>query len=465
MPSVDEKTLTNLLHAACESDMLRWRLAYAEADSVTKYLKPLVGRSRVYPQFLPTQKSGRWSIKNPPMANFSDDCINPACTAHEIGRNKVNADCWSLRDIVVPDPGTVFYHFDWESIEAKLAAAYSGDDDDLATFASGDDIHSKTLLGMFWGLTEESRFAYAKNMSSVRGNLPGTTFVDNESQVLFSSLFELKTRIGGLLSSECEWYTILRSPDDNAGWAGRNCTSSQWKQARQPTGKFGSYVEGRTYPITQAQAWAAWVICGGPPPDWTGGNNWKRVAAKACRYSLAYGTDQRAIHQAKGIDDLARAANLTRKGIEAMALAYLKSKPKLVAWKYRVWDQIMATQEVRTPLGRRKRLFVTEEERARYRKTRRATESCRQGLNHLAQGQVAGMMNRTIIAIKARWPECRLAFQAHDGLTMVFPERVDPWPDLKEIVEKTWDMANGRSVQSVAEYDRVWSDGKKEHLR
>ena len=191
---------------------------------------------------------------------------------------------------------------------------------------------------------------------------------------------------------------------------------------------------------------------------------WQRQAAKTARYSLAYGTDERAIHQAKDIDLLARMAKLDRKGIEAMAKAYLKSKPKLVAWKYRVWEQIMDTQEVRTPLGRRKRLFVTEEERLAFRRTRKATESCRQGLNHLAQGQVAGMMNRTIIAIKARWPESRLAFQAHDGLTMVFPEATEAWPEVRGLVEREWVAGEGRTVISTAEYEKIYSDGTKEHL-
>lgn len=371
MPGVSEKELTKLAHEGWDSEIIRLRLQFAEADSVIKYVKPLVGVQRAHPRYLPTQKSGRWSTKNPPLPNFSANCINPQCPVQEEHR-AVREGCWSLRDVVRPDPGTYFIHWDWSAIEAKLAAAYSGDDEDLDLFARDADIHTVTYCKMY-GYT-----------------LPPNIMDPHKSP-------------------ECaEWRATMK---------------------------------------------------------WAGKDGWTRSSAKCCRYSLAYGADERAIHQAKDVDKLARLAGLDKKGIEAMAKAYLDSKPNLTAWKRRVWDGILRTQEVRTPLGRRKRLFITEEEREQYRRTGRATASCKEGLNHLAQGQVADMMNLTIIAIKKRWPECRLAFQAHDGHTSVWPEGVNPWPELREIVERTWQVGEGRTITSTADFERINANGTHEELK
>ncbi len=370
MPGIGEKELLRLKHDGVQSDILDLRLRYAEADSTRKYLALLVGLDRVHCQYLPTQKSGRWSTTKPPLPNFSANCINPRCSRAGVA-HRTGGECWSLRDLVVPEPGYWFLHWDWEAIEAKLAAAYSGDDEDLDLFSRGADIHTWTLCSMF--------------------GMPRPQNVMNP----------------------------YKAPEDEA-----------WRQ-----------ITGLFYKDT-----------------------WRRTAAKTCRFSLAYGADERAIHQAKDIDKLARLAGLDKAGVEAMAKAYLESKPKLRAWKRRVWDQIMKTQEVRTPLGRRKRLFVSSEEYVSYKKTGRATAACKEGLNHLAQGQVADMMNLTLIAIKRQWPECRLAYQAHDGLTTVWPESSNPWPVIREVVERTWDMGNGRMVKSTAEFERIGSDGEHRGL-
>lgn len=373
MPGIDERTLLRLVHDGCDSEMVRYRLRYAEGDSVLKYLRPLVGLERAHARYLPTQKSGRWSTKEPPWPNFSNDCINPTCelqgTDHRVGAAKM---CWSLRDIVVPDPGYMFIHFDYEAIEAKLAAGYSGDEEDLDLFARGADIHTWTLCSMF--------------------GLPKPKNVMNP----------------------------YKAPED-ADW--RAATGLQVK------------------------------------------DTWQRTGAKTCRFSLAYGSDERAIFQAKSIDQLAREAGLDRKGIEDMARRYLDSKPKLTAWKRRMWRHIIDKQEVRTPLGRRKRLFVSAEERAQFLKTGRATVSCREGTNHMAQAQVAGMLNRTIIAIKARWPESRLAMNLHDGFVGVFPETTKVWPDIRELVERDWELFDGVKIKSTAEFEIVYSDGRHEALR
>lgn len=366
MPSVDERTLLKLKHEGRESDLIDYRLRHEALQSTIKYLVPLMGKERVHPRYLPTQKSGRWSITGPPLPTFSDKCINPECTRED--EHMAGGACWSLRDVVVPDEGWYFLHFDWSAIEAKLAAAYSGDDEDLELFARDADIHTVTYCKMY--------------------KLPLPSDVMNP---------------------------------------------------------FGDEV------------WKAKV-------GLTTKNCWQRQGAKTSRYSLAYGVDHRAISEAKDIDLLARAAGLDKAGVEAMAKAYLDSKPKLVAWKRRVWNEIYDVQEVRTPSGRRKRLFISADEYIRWKKTGRPGDAGKQGLNHLAQGEVASQMNRTIIAIKRRWPESRLGFQSHDGYYGCFPETTDCWPEIRGIVEREWQVTEGRSIFSTAEFERINSDGTHEGL-
>lgn len=88
-----------------------------------KYTQP----KRVYPEMLPTQASGRWSIKRPPMVTIP----------HPI-----------QEDVILPDPGYAWVGWDLDAIEAKIVAAYSDDEEDLDAFAKGYDIHTITSCKM-----------------------------------------------------------------------------------------------------------------------------------------------------------------------------------------------------------------------------------------------------------------------------------------------------------------------------
>jgi hypothetical protein len=76
---------------------------------------------------------------------------------------------------------------------------------------------------------------------------------------------------------------------------------------------------------------------------------------------------------------------------------------------------------------------------------------------------VAGLMNRALIAIMRRWPECRLAYQSHDGAKLVFPETTECWPEIRGLVEHIMDVS-GHRVTFTATWGRIWADGRKEHL-
>ncbi len=366
MPGVKEKELLKLQQEGWDSDLIRLRLAHTSAESVLKYLRPIVGRSRVHPHMLPTQKSGRWSTTDPPLVNWSVQCISPGCAAAGWHVAKSTPVCWSLRDIVVPDPGTYFLKWDLDAIEAKLAAAYSGDERDLELFREGFDIHTITCCDMF--------------------GLPAPP--------------------------------DLRDPHNAAA----------------------------------SQLWRDTVL-------WGGKDDWRRVGAKTCRYALTYAEDERSIHLARDVEKMAP----TKKEREEIALRYLASKPKLRALKKRIWKQVIDTGETRTALGRRRRFFVNTEEREEWYQWERPGHACKEGFNHIFQGQVADMMNLTLIAVKRQWPEARLAYQSHDGAQWVFPDSVKCFPFIRRIVEREWEVA-GAKVVSTAGWSVIHDNGQKEEL-
>jgi len=115
------------------SPMLDLRLRYNEQTQIRdQYLAHVyhpdceVQPVRLYPQFLPTQASGRWSVTKPPLVNFPYD----------------------IRDVIVPDPGHVWVAWDLDAIEAKIVAAFSHDKDDLEAFNNRYDIHTITACRM-----------------------------------------------------------------------------------------------------------------------------------------------------------------------------------------------------------------------------------------------------------------------------------------------------------------------------
>lgn len=171
--SVESDALRRWKLRGGESPLLDARLKYMEVEGVARYVRMMGDiacqdcgfppsmhdgtyepacthfNGRVHPLMLPTQASGRWSTTGPPLVNFPPDCINPACpkagTEHACDTDL----CWSARDIVGPDEGWWFLHYDLDAIEAKWAAADAGDQDDLDAFANGWDIHTITACRGF----------------------------------------------------------------------------------------------------------------------------------------------------------------------------------------------------------------------------------------------------------------------------------------------------------------------------
>lgn len=83
---------------------------------------------RMYPDMLiHTQKTGRWSTVDPPIAQLPIE----------------------LRDIICPDPGEVWISWDWSAIEPRILAAYCGSRILERAFNEGIDLHTWTVCSTF----------------------------------------------------------------------------------------------------------------------------------------------------------------------------------------------------------------------------------------------------------------------------------------------------------------------------
>lgn len=126
--SIDADTMQRLLVNGIDHPVVRARLQFAKHNQIlTHYIQKMVGADRIFPDIKPTQASGRWSTSDPPLANFPE----------------------RIRDVVMPDPGWSWLGFDWHAIEAKIIAAESGDQEDLAAFRNGYDLHTMTMCRMY----------------------------------------------------------------------------------------------------------------------------------------------------------------------------------------------------------------------------------------------------------------------------------------------------------------------------
>ena len=142
LTSVDQDALFRWKMRGASSPLLDARVKYMEVEGIARYVRMMRGVERVHPLMLPTQASGRWSTTGPPLVNFPPDCINPECPLVGTEHAYARSECWSARDVVGPDEGWYWLHYDLDSIEAKWAAADSGDQEDLEAFSKGYDIHT-----------------------------------------------------------------------------------------------------------------------------------------------------------------------------------------------------------------------------------------------------------------------------------------------------------------------------------
>lgn len=145
--SVEADTLETLRRKGVESDLLDARLAWTELEGIRRYIADMVERPRIYPLMLPTaQAGGRWSTTNPPLTNWPRHDVSVCGLPHGDSNQWCPRD---VRNVLVPDPGTYWLKFDWSAVEARLAATYCQDTEDLRAFRDGLDIHTLTACRMF----------------------------------------------------------------------------------------------------------------------------------------------------------------------------------------------------------------------------------------------------------------------------------------------------------------------------
>ena len=322
-PSLKADALFLLKKRGVESYVLDARMEWAATDTFRRYVKPLEHAIRAYPNYLPTQASGRWSITEPPLTNFPDDS-----KADELRLPK-------LQGVVWPDVGTYWACSDWNAMHAVFMAAVSDDTEDLEAFTKGLDIHTITCCRMF--------------------KLP-----------LPPNLMNPHT------SPECEGWRV------SVGWKGKG--------------------------------------------------DRRRHLGKTTRFSLLNAWDEKGVLEAKGVLKL----GLTPDDLLDAGRKFLKAKPNMVAWKANYAADAIAKGEARSLMGRRRKLFGSNNPE-QYR------EKYKTAVSHFLQGSEVDIMETCILEVHARFPEVRLAWPSHDGLKFVFPQSIPvdiAYPALKEIIER-----------------------------
>jgi uracil-DNA glycosylase len=133
--------------SSLEYKLISYRLEYSEkAKLLSNYVNKLVDLDRIYPTHLPTQSSFRWSTIGPPLTNFPRECIALECPEYE---HEWGEQCWSVRDIVLPDDDEVLVTWDHDDAEGRIYALRLDDQEDLEAYRQGYDLHTITACNLF----------------------------------------------------------------------------------------------------------------------------------------------------------------------------------------------------------------------------------------------------------------------------------------------------------------------------
>lgn len=199
----------------------------------------------------------------------------------------------------------------------------------------------------------------------------------------------------------------------------------------------------------------------------------RRRTQKVITFGTFYGPDETAVLGAKGVEEL----GISREELLERTRIYLNNKPCLLKAKERYWTEFIKNPIARTYWGRRLQCYPTRKEKEDWlsslgrfhagKGSMKPGDAQKKLWNFLHQGFVAGHINRTIIAIKRRWPEARLVYNKHDSLKFAFPFHINPWPEIREIDEVTCIWPNGLSMKFTSTWKREgYTSGKHvEYLR
>lgn len=415
--------------------ILEARVLYARAQQyLSHYVQPMLARSdgRVYAHFHPwTQNTGRWSTVDPPLAQLPH----------------------TLRSALLPDKGWIWFEFDWQTIELRLVAALANDTLLLEAFAKGWDLHSLHCSQFFNWDTQEGRAGYVRSsLPTVWATIQDISIPNTDSEVLQLCVSGFSTTDGyQLCPLDAWWAEALRASSHNTGWPGRGRTSQEWRQERQYTGQPGTDDTCPTRDSAQAATWHRqtlerewwlWVYGGGCPPDWKGGDDPRRIFAKAGVFRLCYGGLPEGAPSIPG----AKALNLPATQLVAASRRWIASHPAIKKFWKEIERQALTRRQLRTFLGRRWNFLSHDRKRI-----------LRQMYDFPMQGGVADIMNLTLISIKrALQTRVRLAYTMHDSIKLQV--KVSPFLDgdlqtIKEIAQAEFNVG-GIKMCFPAEFKR-----------
>jgi hypothetical protein len=159
------KVSSNKKYSPIARELASLRLSYSvDAKLLTGYINSLVGTTRIYPSHLPTQTSGRWSTLNPPLSNFPRECINPECTQDD---HEWTDQCWSIREILLPDSDEIMISFDMDNIEGRIHDLIVEDSKALEAHKEGYDLHTLTCCDIF-------QYAYPQDRKNPHSSIVDT---------------------------------------------------------------------------------------------------------------------------------------------------------------------------------------------------------------------------------------------------------------------------------------------------
>jgi len=130
--SVSYDTLQKLVSHGITSPYLQARMEYKEVSTLlSQHIRKMEGLTRVYPNMCSPQSSGRVSLSDPPLGNFTaDKAYGPR----------------GLRDVVRPDPGKKWICPDWNAVEGWIVSHRTQDVPDLEVKRRGLDLHTFTAI-------------------------------------------------------------------------------------------------------------------------------------------------------------------------------------------------------------------------------------------------------------------------------------------------------------------------------
>jgi hypothetical protein len=162
-----------------QKELAQLRIAYSEDHRLlVNNIKPLIRKERIYPHHYPGQASGRTSTIDPPITNWPRNCVSEVCRErlHRLPDYADRLDyidhawtteCWSIRDIQVPDAGEVLLSHDHDNIEGRIHDLILADEEALKAHAEGLDLHTITCCQIFgWELPQDLKNPHSSSVDA-----------------------------------------------------------------------------------------------------------------------------------------------------------------------------------------------------------------------------------------------------------------------------------------------------------